>query len=300
MRIAAAYGWLADQPRHLKGIRALQVALGIMLFFRAATEARFSAYLWGPHGVAAGSTVYLAGPRLGAVLDLVFARNATTFCAVVIMGLFGLLLASGRAPRLATAGCLIAVWLFEQRLPQLPDGGDNVARIVLCYMLFLSPTAAGKPLRTWVHNLAVLAIAIQVCCLYEISGLMKAYGDKWHHGLAMYYVSNVEWFSLPFLRRAFRNPLVVTLATYVPMLYQLYFPIAVLSRLRVPWICLGVMFHLGVGTMMGLVSFSIVMIGLELFFLADTDYDAAAAWINTRLHLIRPGVATAAEKGLVS
>jgi len=51
---------------------------------------------------------------------------------------------------------------------------------------------------------------------------------------------------------------------------------------------------------MGLVSFSIVMIGLELFFLADTDYDAAAAWINTRLHLIRPGVATAAEKGLVS
>ena len=47
---------------------------------------------------------------------------------------------------------------------------------------------------------------------------------------------------------------------------------ALISRVRIPWLLAGVLFHLGVAFFMGLVTFSMIMIGLELFLISDSDY----------------------------
>jgi low affinity Fe/Cu permease len=200
------------------------------------------------------------------------------------------LLVVGRWTRLATLFALITFVSIEQRLPQLPDGGDNITRIVLIYMLFLLPPRANVKtgsLRVWFHNLAVLAIATQLVILYTTSGFMKAFGDKWHHGVAMYYVSQVEWFSLPALRQMFMRPLIVTLSTYIPMFYQLLFGVAILSPLKLPWLLLGIFFHLGVANYMGLVSFSTAMIGLECFLISDAEYRRTAKLASRLCEQIR-------------
>src|SRR6476620_1700415 len=85
------------------------------------------------------------------------------------------------------------------------------------------------------------------------------------------------------------NPLIVTVTTYVPMFYQLLFPIATISRLKIPWILLGICFHLGIMILMGLITFSWIMIGLELFFISDQEY--AMIWNNVlRLWEKFPGI----------
>lgn len=287
--IRECWSWLADEERQTRGVRALQLALGSALLFRVFTEARFAPFLWGPKGVGWGRMSDLFGPT-GGLLDLAFASDAGTYGLLLALTLGALGLVFGYRTRLATALALVPFFLLEQRLPEMGDGGDNVAQLVLVYMLFLRP--AGRPaargsLGVWAHNVAVLAIALQVFVLYVTSGMMKAYGEHWHHGVAMYYVSQVEWFSLPAMRAAFRNPLVVTLATYVPMFYQIMFPLAMASRVKLPWLFFGVAFHLGVAVFMGLVTFSTVMIGLELFLISDPEYANVEARTRAALSRLR-------------
>ena len=270
-----AWNWLAVEAHQRRGIRALEISIGLMLLFRVATEARFASYLWGPRGIGWGSTSHVLGPWLGALIDLPFTTEAGTAAVLLVLALAALALLCGLWTRPATALTFLAFFALEQRLPELADGGDNITQLVLIYMLFLLPAGARtRPgnLRVWIHNVAVLAIALQVVIMYATSGFMKAYGDHWHHGVAMYYISQVEWFSLPALRKLFLNPLATTMTTYAPMVYQIFFPLAVISPLKLPWLLLGAAFHLGVAVLMGLVPFSMVMVGLELFLISDREY----------------------------
>ena len=59
---------------------------------------------------------------------------------------------------------------------------------------------------------------------------------------------------------------------YGTVFFQLYFPIAIFSRVRLLWIGVGVVMHLMIAITMGLFTFSCVMIGLEMFLLRDDEY----------------------------
>lgn len=296
--VREVWRWLADEPHQRQGIRLLQVSIGLMLLFRVFTEAPFAAYLWGPKGLgSAGSTVWVLG-ALGSLLDRAFTTEAGTYGVLLVMACGAIGLITGYFTRVSTLLSLITFFLIEQRLLEIPDGGDNITRLVLTYMVFLLPAHAQPKrgsLRVWLHNVAVLAIILQVVILYATSGMMKAYGDRWHHGIAMYYISQVEWFSLPGLREMFKNPLTTMVSTYVPMFYQIFFPIALLSRIKIPWLLIGILFHISIAVFMGLVTFSTVMIGLELYLITDLEYERMQAW--ARKSLSRSQRAVAAWRG---
>ena len=269
-----AWRWLAESPHQKSGVRILQVSIGAMILFRLLTEFPFASYLWGPHGVAR-SVAEDKGNLWGALLDLPFRSDFGALAVLLLVAVGAIGLVTGRCTRVATTITLGGAFLLEQRLPEILDGGDNITRLVLMYMVFLLPhRSRARPgnLSIWVHNVAVLAISFQIVVLYATSGFMKAYGDRWHHGVAMYYISQVDWFSLPALRVAFKNPYITSLATYVPMLYQIWFPVAMISRIKLTFLLFGVLFHLGIAVMMGLIAFSTVMIGLELFLISDAEY----------------------------
>jgi predicted DCC family thiol-disulfide oxidoreductase YuxK len=278
--IGDALNWLADEPRHRRGVRVLQAAVGAVVLFRVLTELPFAAYFWGPHGIGLSGSGQYFGVTLGARLDALFHTMSGTYALLALLGLgaFGLL--TGTSTRAATALVLVTTLMFERRLPEILDGGDNITRLVLVYMLFLLPARARvvrQSTAVWLHNLAVVAIIAQLIILYGTSGIMKAAGERWHHGTALYVISQVEWFSEPWMRTLFKNAYLVTLATYATLLFQLWFPMAVFSRFKLLWLAAGIFFHLGIATGMGLVTFSTVMIGLELFLITDEEYDAIGA-----------------------
>ncbi|HWS56086.1 MAG TPA: DCC1-like thiol-disulfide oxidoreductase family protein [Pyrinomonadaceae bacterium] len=270
-----ALGWLADEPRQLTGVRILQVAIGLMLLFRVFTEIPFASYLWGPRSIANGSTVALFGLVPGALLDTAFATDAGVRLVLGLMGAAALALVLGLRTRLATGVAWLTFMMLNLRLPSLGDGGDNIVQLVLVYMLFLIPAGQARArgsLAVWLHNVAVIAIGAQLVVLYLTSGFLKTHGSVWQNGTALYMIGQVEWFSLPALRGMFKDPYVVTLATYSSMMFQVWFPVAIFSRMKLPWILMGICFHLGIATFMGLITFSTVMIGMELFLITDGEY----------------------------
>lgn len=218
------------------------------------------------------ATVPVAPPSL---TDLVFATDRNTLFVLAVLMASSLGLTWGVQLRLSIIGASGADALIQNRLPYLNDGGDNITQIVLIYMMFVLPAGARYTrggLKVWFHNLAVVAIFVQLIILYATSGLAKVSGSKWEHGVAVYYISQVEWFSLPWVRHFLTNSVLVTFATYVPMLYQVFFPFAIFSRLKLPWIAIGVLFHLGTAAFMNLITFGTVMIGLELFLITNEEY----------------------------
>jgi hypothetical protein len=90
--------------------------------------------------------------------------------------------------------------------------------------------------------------------------------------VALYYITQVQWFTLPGANELFTNPWLVTIATYGSMLYELLFPTAIISRIKLPWLLFGMIFHIGIAVIMGMVSFAIVMMGLDLFLISDQEY----------------------------
>jgi len=280
-----AWRWLADDPHQLIGVRILQIAIGALLLFRIYTELPFATFLWGPNGIGWGSTKSVLGPVLGSAFDSTFTANTYIYYLLLVMVIGSICLLIGYHTRFATLITLISFFILYERLPEINDGGDNLTVLVLIYMLLLLPHRAKfspGQFRVWLHNIGVLAITFQAIVVYFTSGLAKADGDWWQQGVAMYYISQVQWFVLPSMHTMFTNPWIVTLSTYGPMCYQLLFPVAIISRLKIPFIVFGVGLHVGIVVLMGMIPFSTVMIGLELFLISDQEY----AWLWSRTCLV--------------
>ena len=138
--IRALNEWLSDKPRHTIGMRILQVCIGLVICFRIATELPFAGYLYGPNGISTyqNADSYF-GSALGSWIAAVFyTSNAGIYCLVGILFLAALMLLFNLQTRLGTFICLFGfIALFEQRAPVIGDGGDNLTRLILIYMLLL-------------------------------------------------------------------------------------------------------------------------------------------------------------------
>jgi hypothetical protein len=269
--------WLSDKPRHTKGVRVLQVLIGLMICFRIGTEVPFAKYLWGPNGIATGETsAHYFGVALGGLIDALFyTTDGGIYFLLFILFTGAVCLVINVKTRFAVFVCAFCFIILELRLPAINDGGDNITRLTLIYMLLLTSNPLKESinsLKIWLHNIGIACIISQLMILYWTSGFMKIMGDKWQNGTAMYLISNVEWFSLPWSKEIFKDPYITTISTYLPMVFMILFPIAIFSRFKFTWIIMGIIFHLSIGYFMGLVTFSMVMIGLELFLITDDEY----------------------------
>jgi hypothetical protein len=255
----------------------LSVFLGLMICFRIGTELPFANYLWGPNGIAVGETcVAFFGPLLGPILDAAFYNSSFgIYILITILFISALCLIFNVKTRVAAFFAAFSFILLELRLPAIGDGGDNITRLTFIYMILLMSNPRqenASKTKIWIHNIGVASIMVQLMILYEVSGFMKATGEKWQNGTAMYIISNVEWFSLPGVREMFKNPYITTIFSYIPMFFMIFFPIAIFSRFKFIWIGIGILLHVGIAYTMGLITFTLAMVGLELFLITDEEY----------------------------
>ena len=283
--------WLNGEPRHRLGLALFQRAIGLSLLFRVITELPFAAFLWGPHSIASeGSIGSVFGANAGGWGDALFRSEAGTYGVLVALaaGAAGLLFQ--RLTRISALLACVAFNVLGARLPELQDGGDNLATLALMYMVLLLPAGANAnagSIRSWLHNLGASAVIVQVCIVYFVAGFMKMYGDSWHNGTALYLISQVEWFSSPATRSWFANPIVATSGAYSTMLFQVWFPIALFSRLKFAFLAVAMMFHLGIAVSMGLLTFSLIMAGADLSLVTDAEYRRIIRRVGRRWRELR-------------
>ncbi len=268
---------LERQTKNTIGARLLQIVAGLVVVYRFYSEVRFAPFLFeinNSNWSSSGLMVYVC---LGFWL----------------VGGTGLLI--GYFTRISTLLVLVGYVVLES-LTVTHDGGDNVLRIVLLYMLLfhdrLSSSDQIKPgARVFLHNLGIVLIHLQLVVLYLVSGTLKLQGPLWFNGTALYYITNVEAFSTnwQFLRSFFFNPIFVAIATYMSVLYQIGFPFMLGNRLHLLWVLIGLSFHVGIFMVMGLTTFSAIMIGLILFTVRDNEWLAIQSFgtqMLPKLHTI--------------
>ena len=298
---------LTARKHGLVGMSVLRILVGLVILVDLAIHVPVRMQLWGPESWYTVEKL-ARDERLG--LSLLGLGNSAL---AVDLGLLALaaaavLLVVGWRTVLVTPVLWALLWGLHERNPYLTNGGDNLVRILLVYMIFAQLDArwsltarvrarredgVRRPEREWlgnlVHNLALAACVAQLGVLYLSSGLYKAQGEMWQEGTAVYYITRVaEYSAWPEVTALLlRSPLVITLATYGSVLLQIAFVFCLANRRARHLVFVGLVgMHVGIGFLMGLPIFSAFMVAADVLLFTDAEWERGlarvAAWRRAR------------------
>ena len=262
--------------RAVIGAALMRTSLGMALLYEYAFNYSQRYYLWGPDRISQAFPM----PELS---PYAWSFSLSYFDLVFHVGiLVTLLFTVGIGGRLMTL-CTYIMTMFLQDLNGLiTDGGDNIARIVLLYMLFADLSGRrDREVSTvggLVHNAAILAIVVQLSFLYLSTGMYKVMGEYWQSGVALYYILRVNSFSWTGIGgdALYTNEYLIVALTYATVLFEVAFSFALFNRwTRRLILVMGVGFHCGVAATMGLFAFSWMMLSLYFVCLSDREYEHA-------------------------
>lgn len=273
-------------PRHRIGLNVFRVVTGSLILVQYLLNYSQRHFLFGPSG-AYPWDMFISEREAFSLYQL--SNHPAAFELLFHTGI-GVTLAWtwGFKTRLLTP----LTWLFWFSLREthslLWDGGDNLMQLALVYACFadLSPLRAAErersaPQTTWstisglVHNGAVLALGLQVCLLYGVSGLAKVQGEPWQNGTALYYALWPEQYRLPGVSEYLvRSAPLLAVLSHATVFFQVAFPfLFVFNRYtRHLVVLVAIMFHLGIAGVMGLFTFAGFMIATDLALIGDAGY----------------------------
>lgn len=177
---------------------------------------------------------------------------------------------------------------FIQRNYSILFGADVISALFLLYLAFtrcderLSLTARwrGRPASPRappgpVSSLFARMLQVQLAVIYLYTGFEKLKGASWWDGTALWTVLGNPQMVKHDLSWVRHFPLAIATITFLTVIFEIYWPAAMLSspRLRRLWLGAGVLFHSGIGLLMGLWTFSLTMLAPYWLFLKPDECD---------------------------
>ncbi|MFD9126626.1 hypothetical protein [Kitasatospora sp. NPDC059571] len=292
-RLDALVLWLARAERRLIGLALLRIVIGSATVLYCLADYDRRRFLWGPDSFYSPTVASNELPHWGFSLFLVSDSPVwfeILFHLVILVSVAFTVFGG----RLLTAAQAVLMWSLHFRNQDVLEGGDNLAQILVIFLVFavsdayFAPGAKQRRARlradtrptvgTAVHNLAAYLIVFQTSVLYLAAGYWKITGKLWQDGAAMYYISRLTAFQMfPTYAQVMSSAFLGTAICYFTIFTELAFPFAVLSSRA--WIrkanTLAIeAMHLGIMACMGLVCFGMLMIGADCTCLRDEDYRA--------------------------
>ncbi|RYJ02993.1 MAG: hypothetical protein EON52_18545, partial [Actinomycetales bacterium] len=188
------------------------------------------------------------------------------------------------------------------------SGGDAILRMVLLYACFTDMSrhlsvdavlrARRGEVRAWfpswltsaLHNVGVILIVHQVITVYVGSAFWKVQSPLWRDGTATYYPLETQAYSpwVDLIHPLTSSAPIIHVATWSAIYIQLLFPVALLYRpTRALALVLVTGMHLGIGILMGIMYFSLVMIAVDMMLISDSTWQRLGRMARTRLHRSR-------------
>lgn len=210
-----------------------------------------------------------------------FTDDVFGWYAHLLLLLLLILFALGILGRLGTLFIFLLHLGFLQRNYAIIYGADLFATFWLLYLslvkhnsffsvlnLFSLRTRSVPELGSPLSTIGIRLIQIQLCLSYAYTGIEKLKGDQWWEGTAVWYVLGMREFMVGDFSYLQNFPLVIGLLTIITVLFEVYFPAAMVIRpLRPVWLILGAFFHISTGIFMNLPFFCAVMLAPYLLFL---------------------------------
>jgi len=169
------------------------------------------------------------------------------------------------------------------------DGADVVLFMLGLWSIPLAQPGQFKSpaiqlIRTVLFNLALFFAQLQIIFIYAVSGLDKLLNETWRSGKAFAYIEHLEFLYNPVFPGIFGNPFWNVIFSWSTMLFELLFTLLIWnSRIRLPLLLVGTVFHLFIFVVLSLPDFSVIMILSYLIFLRDSDYRKIKSWIRPTL-----------------
>ncbi|MGR5996113.1 hypothetical protein ACT7C9_32000 [Bacillus cereus] len=180
-----------------------RIGFGIIMLFFYCIHYQQRYFLWYAGGALDSGTY-----TQGMFTIYQFASNPLIFDILFYLGIIvTIVYILGYKGRVTSVLFFVFTYSILQRNGFLQDGGDNLLRVLLIYMLFTQNTAHFSfdskhfwrkrqtkerlhqyRISTLVHNFAVFACIIQICILYFTAGSYQTMGDLWNQGTALYYI----------------------------------------------------------------------------------------------------------------
>ncbi len=252
---------------------------------------------------------------------------------LVVMVMFTL----GFCTRVTSVLTWMAAMCFIQRNWTVLYGVDSILNVLLI-CLMISPCAAALSVDRWLSrwwparrtgqklgpapapaptawaNFTIRLMQIHFCVIYLASGTSKLQGTSWWNGTALWAcLANYEFaplhlavyyeFVLWLSKHRFLWELLLSSSAVFTLLLELGFPFLVWSRrLRPYMLCGAVMLHTGIAVIMGLGTFSLMMLCLLLAFVPGEAIRRAMRlsvdWLRGKDLHAGPFMAPAAEMAL--
>ena len=308
---ASGLDWLARRRHGTRVFSLVRIGYGLTTIFMLLVNLPVRQRIWGAEAAYTWD-LFMQTSLAGGQPSLFVLSSSAVYADVLYFALIlaAVLFTLGWHTRTVTVIFFVLLWSLQARNPLATNGGDNLSRIILVYMIFAQVgahwsldavrlrrrrLAGGRRLRertigTVAHNAALLACIAQVCVLYATSSLFKVQGEMWQNGTALYYIlRTADYNSWPEVTALiYQWPLVVVGATYAAVFVQLCLPLALVNRwakaILLPLV-LGM--HIAIGLLMGLPFFSLFMVVSDLFFLNDREVRLAKVYVGSALSRIR-------------
>jgi len=170
-------------------------------------------------------------------------------------------------------------------------GGEALVSILLFYLIFVQNAESNRKgiihhseLQNLLNNTFYWIILIQICFVYFFSTLYKLTDSYWLSGEALMYISRVDAFSSESMRFFFADqPVISLIGTYIVLIYQGLFSIVVwIKPIKMWFLGLGVLIHLGIAFGMGIFTFGIIMCLVYLPFLDDEQLNRIQAFFRLK------------------
>ena len=210
-----------------------------------------------------------------------------TYVSYVHFGLIGLLFLA--MVGLTNRPLLILTWIIHQgilnRNYSILFGADIIGGLFLFYLSFTNCTSF-LSLKSFIfktkktianHNISSSSVffrlmQFQICIIYMYTGFEKLKGNTWWDGTALWTVFANPQFSQFDLKFLSHVPIFFAAGTFLSLVFEIYFPAMMLNKTyRKYWLIAGVFFHLGIGILLGLMTFSTVMLSTYVLFLSQNS-----------------------------
>ncbi len=284
----------------LIGASLIRIAFGLLILYFYFIHYGQRRFLWGPNGMQEHETftqnlITTSNFSLYQLNDSILYFEIIFHMGIVVALLFTL----GFMGRLTAILNFVFIWSLQHVNVLILDGGDNVMRIILFYLLFANTTAffsldryrrkekipssiTATPISNSFHNLAILASIIQVSFMYLTSGMHKIMGEVWQNGTALYYILQVDEYTHPFFKEfILSSNILLLIGAYGAIFAQITYPFLLFNRYTKYIAIFNIIaMHVGIAIVMGLFTFSATMISIQLLLLKDKEYAWAYAIIK--------------------
>jgi hypothetical protein len=266
--------WLAKndwwtKPVRAEGLAAMRIAVGMVLLFdMLVTYAPHWRLFFAPGGLGT-SAVFgdrLEAPHAYFSLAWMFPAESAGWWMISLTSLAAIGMITGIAPRLSALIAWAMTLSMMNENYYLHNGGDRL-RTILLFLLIFAPADAVWSWASWwrrwmnprenrpvfIHPWAQRLLFVQLTLLYFMNGVYKVFGAEWFAGDTLYYVSHDIWWSRLSPDWMPMHYLLLRVATWGILAWEISFPLLVLSRRWRPWaLAIGATFHVLTGVTLNL------------------------------------------------